>query len=382
MAARLQVKINAPCKDKSFSAKTKLSRQAQSAPIQGEGASRLSIAHTSSPFHPKRLSVPTAEAEPGAKSNRPGPCGRSNDSEENWPFTGLESSPSQSLSKRKSVDTIRSSNVKRGARSLQPRDAVYDVSHALVGKRDKCECRPSIEATRAHNASGSAPPTEIASVGSTVKMSDVTDSTTQHVHRDVNDGETGSGVDENKKKLWILLTHLLSRSELDYESVLCGVIPAARELYKQSPHRQPHDDWYIDFRNFSRALDLWENLMVELTKEASTKQPPLEDPFPEFASQSTFKDRMLVFRKSRSRLKPQFTYDTWTIILAVFFEGLLAEVGMPFPFKDMVVRLRAINEPLSGFFSVTDDLNSEKSGSLESRQHTVNPNRDQSTLSV
>jgi hypothetical protein len=215
-----------------------------------------------------------------------------------------------------------------------------------------------------------------------VKVSDVTDSTTQHVHRDVNDGDTGSGVDENKKKLWVLLTHLLSRSELDYESVLCGVIPAARELYKQSPHRQPHDDWYIDFRNFSRALDLWENLMVELTKEASTKQPPLEDPFPEFASQSTFKDRMLVFRKSRSRLKPQFTYDTWKIILAVFFEGLLAEVGMLFPFKDMVVRSRAINEPLSGFFSVTNDLDSEKSGSLESRQPTVNPNRDQSTLSV
>jgi hypothetical protein len=39
-----------------------------------------------------------------------------------------------------------------------------------------------------------------------------------------------------------------------------------------------------------------------------------------------------------------------------------------------VVRLRAINEPLSGFFSVTDDLNSEESGSFESQQPTVNLN--------
>jgi hypothetical protein len=141
------------------SAKTKPSRQVQSARIQGGCASKLSLAYTPSLFHQERLSVPMTEAEPGAKSNRPGPCGRSNDSEENWPFTGLKSSPPQSSSKRKSVYTIRSGNVKRGARSLQPRDAVYDVSHALVGKRDKCERRPSIEATRAHDASDSAPPT-------------------------------------------------------------------------------------------------------------------------------------------------------------------------------------------------------------------------------
>jgi hypothetical protein len=162
----------------------------------------------------------------------------------------------------------------------------------------------------------------------------------------VNVDEEGlSGADRMKRKLQIDLTHFLN-NEPDYTGILREVIPPTRQLYAISPHREPFSDLYVEFRNFNQALDHWESLIKSRTASSGVTQSLLEDPLQELAAKGTFKDRVAMLHNLGPRSRIDFPPETLTIYLALFFEGLLGDIYMPFSFKDLVDRLRAVNQPL------------------------------------
>jgi hypothetical protein len=289
-----------------------------------------------------------------------------------------ESSQPQSLPKRKRAVSRRKTHSKRRAHPSQLRDDTGDVALNTINVMDRSEPESTIEVLQTHGYSALVSPAEIASTGSMVTVGDFADTTSQCARHSSNDVETSSPVDATKRKLRTLLADLLSRHQLDYKSVLDEVIPAAQELYEQSVHRQPHNDWYIDFENLSRALDHWRNLVFELAKATSTERLSSEDLSLRFASQTTFEGRMLVFRECRSRLQPNFTYNTWIVMLAVLFEGLLADVGMPLPFEAMVERLGVVNQTLISSFVAMGDEN--WGGGGQTRTAARNPAQDHTKI--
>ncbi|KAF3032560.1 hypothetical protein E8E12_001883 [Didymella heteroderae] len=117
------------------------------------------------------------------------------------------------------------------------------------------------------------------------------------------------------------------------------IISVAQCLYRESPHRHPHDDWYNDFRVLSQALDDLEHLAAQGTTADNAQSSP-EDPLPKFTAEKTVEARLRVFRGSRAQMQQPYSLETWTIALALLFEGLLPGVGIPSSFEDMVRRLR------------------------------------------
>jgi hypothetical protein len=155
-----------------------------------------------------------------------------------------------------------------------------------------------------------------------------------------------SGADQMKRKLQLDLIRLLN-NEPDFNTILHEVIPPTRKLYAMSPHRKPYSDLEVEFRNFNRALDHWESLIKTRTAASSGVTPsPREDPLQELAAQGTFEDRVAMLHDLGPRSHIDFPFEGWTISLALFFEGLLGDTYMPFPFEDLVDRLRAVNRPL------------------------------------
>lgn len=102
----------------------------------------------------------------------------------------------------------------------------------------------------------------------------------------------------------------------------------------------------VEFRNFDRAMEHWETLIKTRMASPSTVQPPVKDHLEALAAKRTFEDRVAMLRKLGPGSHIDFPFETWTISLALFFEGLLGSTYMPLPFKDLVDRLRAINRPL------------------------------------
>jgi hypothetical protein len=89
--------------------------------------------------------------------------------------------------------------------------------------------------------------------------------------------------------------------ELDYAGALQEVIPLTRQLYADSPHREPYSDLDFEFRNFNRALDHWESPIKRLTASDGATQSLLDDPLEELAVQGTFKDRVAKLYNSGPR---------------------------------------------------------------------------------
>ena len=69
-------------------------------------------------------------------------------------------------------------------------------------------------------------------------------------------------------------------------------------------------------------------------------RPSLDDPLPKFTAMKTAGGRLRVFRESRAQVQLLCLFDTWTIALALLFEGLLPDVGTLSSFEDMVRSLR------------------------------------------
>jgi len=148
-----------------------------------------------------------------------------------------------------------------------------------------------------------------------------------------------------KRKLQLDLSRLLSNKP-DFSGILHDVIPPTRKLYAISPHRKPYSDMEVEFRNFIRALDHWETLIRTRIASPSVVRPPVKDHLEALAAKKTFEDRVAMLQKLGPRSHIDFPFETWTISLALFFEGLLGSTYMPLPFRDLVDRLRAINRPL------------------------------------
>jgi hypothetical protein len=102
----------------------------------------------------------------------------------------------------------------------------------------------------------------------------------------------------------------------------------------------------VDFKNFERALDHWESLINQVTASAGITQSVVEDTLPKLAEQKTFEDRVAMLRGLGPRSHVDFPFESWTVSLALFFEGLLGDTYMPVPFEDLVSQLRVANQSL------------------------------------
>jgi hypothetical protein len=157
-----------------------------------------------------------------------------------------------------------------------------------------------------------------------------------------------------KRKLQSDLTRFL-KNELDYAGIQLEVIPVLRELYATSPYRTPDSDLYVEFRNFNRALDHWESLIAKVTGSTGITQSLVEDPLQEIAAQETFEDRVAKLRNLGPRSHVDFPFESWTVFLALFFEGLLGDSYMPTPFEDLVSKLRVANQSLYDTIAVASN---------------------------
>jgi hypothetical protein len=158
----------------------------------------------------------------------------------------------------------------------------------------------------------------------------------------------------NFSKCEVLVTNLGAQQRLQNlltDTMNSGVMPddivsVAQCLYRESPHRHPHDDWYNDFRVLSQALDRWEYLVAQ-GSTADNARSSSEDPPPKFTAETTAEGRLRVFRGSRAQMQPPYSFDAWTIALALLLEGLLPHVGIPSSFEDMVRRSRTALQSFS-----------------------------------
>jgi hypothetical protein len=88
-------------------------------------------------------------------------------------------------------------------------------------------------------------------------------------------------------------------------------------------------------------------MLKSLSGAASPMSARADDPLEELASQETFMDRVAVLRRLRPRPEIWFSYETWTYLLAMFFEGLLGEHHMLWSFEELVIGLRDVNKSLN-----------------------------------
>jgi hypothetical protein len=157
-----------------------------------------------------------------------------------------------------------------------------------------------------------------------------------------------SPVDQTKRKLQFDLVRLLN-DKPDYDGILHDIIQPMKCLYATSPHRDPGSTFENVFRNAFQALEQWEMLITKFTAS------PLDDPLQALVSQGTFKDRVAMFYNRGSKSQIDIPFDTWNHLLTLLFDGLLGDTYMPSSFRDMLIRLRATNQPLYDFAAVADD---------------------------
>jgi hypothetical protein len=325
MAARIQAKINAPCKEKKCVPSVTVKHIGQPLPEpasqsrpqrpklaqQGDSSDTPELAPSSLTHRGKMVT-----AEPKADSNRSRSRAHSdsneNDSEDSFPFTSF-------------MDTDSEATLTRARNNRSKRQRL-----------DTGSPEQDLEVT---STAGANLPSDI--------TTNITTPDDNNNNNNVDEGGPSqlSGADEIKRNLQLDLTRFLNK-ELDYTGILREVIPPTRKLYADSPYRKPYSDLEVEFRNFNRALDHWESLIKRLTASSGVTPSPLEDPLQELATQGTFEDRVARLNNLGPRSHIDFPLERWTISLALFFEGLLGDTYMPFLFEDLVKRLRHANQSL------------------------------------
>jgi hypothetical protein len=257
MAARIQAKINAPCKEKKCVPSVTVEHieqpllerasqppAQQPKPAQQEGSSDTAEL---APFRLEHRGKMVA-AEPKADSTRSRSRARSDsngdDSDDSFPFTSFMHTDSE-------ADVPRARNNRSKRQRLDTGSPEQDL--------------------------------EVTSTAGANLPSDITTNITtpDDNNNNINVDEGGpsqlSGADEIKRNLQLDLTRFLNK-ELDYTGILREVIPPTRKLYADSPYRKPYSDLEVEFRNFNRALDHWESLIKRLTASSGVTPSPLEDP--------------------------------------------------------------------------------------------------------
>jgi hypothetical protein len=328
MAARIQAKINAPCKEKKCvpsvtveHIEQPLPDRASQPPAQQPKPAQQEGSSDTAELAPNRLEYrgKMVAAKPKADSNRSRSRARSdeneNDSDDSFSFVSFMHTDSE-------ADLPRARNNRSKRRRIDTRSPQQDL-----------------EVT---STAGANLPSDI-----TTNITTPDDNNSNNNNIDVDEGDPSqlSGADEIKRKLQLDLTRFLNK-ELDYAGILREVIPPTRKLYADSPYRKPYSDLEVEFRNFNRALDHWESLIKRLTASSGVTPSPLEDPLQELAAQGTFEDRVARLNNLGPRSHIDFPLERWTISLALFFEGLLGDTYMPFLFEDLVNRLRDANQSL------------------------------------
>lgn len=332
MAARIQAKINAPCREKTSvplttvkhtaqpsSELTSPSRSHQSKLVQKKG---FSDALKLTPLKRRRNhSLPTVRGGSTADSSRSRSRerpGESSDSDKSFSFTSF---------------------VVTGSEADFPQSAISQ------SKRRRIDIPQGLSHTRSPQLSSEITSTVDVHVPSDTSANIViSDASSKNNNVDV-DKDSLSGADQMKRKLQLDLTRFLN-SEPDYTGILREVIPPTKQLYAISPHRKPYSDLEIEFSNFNSALIHWENLLERRTASSDVVRSLLEDPLQKLADQANFEDRVALFHDSGPRSHVEFPLERWTISLALFFEGLLGDAYMPFPFEVLVNKLRTVNQTL------------------------------------
>jgi hypothetical protein len=250
MAARIQVEINAPCKEKKRISSVTVEHVEQQSPepasqprpqgpelAQQEGFSATPELPPPCLEQRRNLSAAMVEAKPKTYSRRPRSTARSDDG---W----RDSDDSFSFTSFMHTDSETETNFPRARnnRSKRPRlDAVQRRSHTQS---------PHLT-------------TEIAStVGANFLSESSTDITIPDIGSNNSNNNNNTNIDESslsetdpkKQRLKLNLLRFLD-NELDYAGILAEVIPLTRQLYATSPYQTPFSDLEVEFKNSKRALD-------------------------------------------------------------------------------------------------------------------------------
>jgi hypothetical protein len=281
---------------------------------------------------------------------------RSNeDSEESWPYMSFTRSRSRTSSpppKRKRIErplraspSSQQSPQHSATKFCMPADLVDTTSVHDIGSSIAAYCTSSnLSPPTSESANNTNPLNGIPTI-TTISAHDSNTELDHHEH---------SIFCEAKRKLRSHLAHFLTSNEPKYQDVLKNVIPSAKTLYALSPQRLPHNDLYLEFRDLSRALDHWQTVISGFKVRTGAMGSAFDDSLHQLPQQS-LKDRLAAYRQIDSKAQSYLGLDRWTNALALFFEGLLGDDYMPFPFEHLVARLRAANQPLCDSFAVTSD---------------------------
>jgi hypothetical protein len=337
LAARLQNKINAPTREARRAAETSERRQSGPGSHQHEGAQEELPYHASLPLHPpdggtagviQKASFCTYDDEMACDValNTPvqDPC-----------ILDIEPSQHHDSLKRKRSNASEKADVERRLHSPEIMAAARQGSPKLVDPAFAITQTVITKASPTHTTLlHTCPPAASASPDCTDVVSKVEHEASPDTHRNFSECEVRVTNLEAQQRLHYLLTDTMNSGVMPDD-----IISVAQCLYRESPHRHPHDDWYNDFRVLSQALDGLEHLVAQGTT-ADNAQSSAEDPLPKFTAEKTAEARLRVFRGSRAQMQQPYSFETWTIALALLFEGLLPGVGIPSSFEDMVRRLR------------------------------------------
>lgn len=338
MAALIQAKINAPCKEK------------KGVPsVTGERKEQELSVPTSPPASPPR-SQQSELAQRGGPSDTSGLAPSRLKRHGNRSATMVEAKLKAASDRSRSRARSDNSSGSMGTFSFTSykqtgSEADFLQSTSNVFKRPRIDISQSRSPTQSQQS-----PEAISTAG----ISLPTDTSTNITAPDmVNNNESNSdiyeeglfGADQMKRKLQLDLGRFLN-NQPDFNAILHEVILPTRKLYAISPYCKPYSDLDVEFRNLDRALEHWEILIKTRTASPGVIKSSLKDPLQELAAKRTFEDRVAVLHSLGPRSRIDFPFEGWTISLALFFEGLLGDTYMPFPFKDLVDRLRAVNWPL------------------------------------
>jgi hypothetical protein len=342
MAAQIQARINAPCKEKKSVPSVTAERMEQlpaaptsvpaspslpqwSEPMQRGGTPDTSSLEPSRLKRPRNSSAATVEAETKAASSRSRSRARSDDSSDpvdtfsftSFICTGLEADSPQ----------LRSDGYKR------PR---IDTSQ----HRSRSPSRQqSVEAT---STAGETPPTD---TFTNITIPDTIDDDDDDDDNN-NNNNNGGGEhrlftsDRMRQKMQHALTRFLA-NDLDFIGILREVVQPVRKFYTIRLNHRPYNDLNVEIIEFSQAFNHWERLIERYTASSCVTQSPFEDFLQLIADKGTSENRVAMLHSLGSRSHIDFAFDMWNTALAMFFQGL-----SPLPLQDLVDRLKAVNRPL------------------------------------
>ncbi|OWY42294.1 stomatin family protein [Alternaria alternata] len=257
MAAQIQARINAPCKEKKSVPSVTAERMEQlpaaptsvpaspslpqwSEPMQRGGTPDTSSLEPSRLKRRKNSSAATVEAETKAGSNRSRSRARSDDSSgsvDTFSFTGFICTGPEADSPQARSDGYKRPRIDNSqCRSRSP-------SH-----------QQSVEAT---STVGGIPLTD---TFTNVTIPDMIDNNNNNNNNNGGGEHSLFTSDRMRQKMQLDLTRFLA-NEIDFTGILREVVQPVRKFYTIRLNRRPYNDLNVDTIEFSRAFDHWESLI-------------------------------------------------------------------------------------------------------------------------